>query len=230
MNPPSCALILTAAGASVRMGDGPKKEYRDIEGVPVLARALLPFLAVRGISRVVVTVPAGDIARASALLAPHVSLAGVSFVEGGASRQESVRRGLAALRAAPPDIVLIHDGARPWVSAELIERVRAAAERCGACVPVLEAREAVKRVTEDGVILQHLPRQSLRFAQTPQGFSFARILEAHEKARANGVQCADDGEIFGLYAGPVEWVPGDPRNRKITWPGDVEAPRGGAAQ
>jgi 2-C-methyl-D-erythritol 4-phosphate cytidylyltransferase len=203
------------------MGGTVKKEYCAIEGVPILALALRPFVQHGGFSPLVVTVPAGDRARARELLAPHLCLSAVAFVEGGPTRQDSVYRGLQAIREACPELVLIHDGARPWVSVELIERVLAAAKRYGGCVPLLDASEAVKQVGGMPFILRHFERQTIRVAQTPQGFSYARILEAHEKACGGENACADDGEIFDRYAGPVAWVPGDPRNRKITWPHDM---------
>jgi 2-C-methyl-D-erythritol 4-phosphate cytidylyltransferase len=226
VTPPSCAVIVTAAGASTRMGARCKKEYRQIEGVPVLARAVRPFLSLTGISRIIVTVPPGDVPRARELLSPFLPLTSLCFVEGGETRQESVFQGLGALRETAPDLVLIHDGARPWVTHELIERVLAATARVGACVPVMEVSEALKQVDDTGVILRHHERSSFRFAQTPQGFSFPRILRAHETARDEGTRCADDGEIWDRYVGPVGWIPGISENRKITWSWDLEEPYG----
>jgi 2-C-methyl-D-erythritol 4-phosphate cytidylyltransferase len=220
VTPPSCAAIVTAAGTSARMG-GEKKEYRCLDGVPVLARALLPFLSPGRFSPLVVTVPPGDVPRARALLEPHICLSLVDFVEGGESRQDSVYRALKAIGPAHPENVLIHDGARPWLSAALVERVLAAVERWGGCVPLVDASEAVKQVGEMPWIQGHLERQSIRCAQTPQGFSFARILAAHEKACAGCRHCSDDGEVFALFEGPVAWVAGDPGNRKITWEHDM---------
>jgi 2-C-methyl-D-erythritol 4-phosphate cytidylyltransferase len=219
--PRRCAAIVTAAGASRRMGGQTKKEYRLIAGMPVLARSVLPFLSA-GFSPVVVTVPAGHAEEAAALLRPHLSLDDVRFVQGGETRQESVFLGLCSLEGDAPRIVLIHDGARPWVSAELALRVAGAAEISGACVPVTEVAEAVKEIGQSGMILRHLPRRTIRFAQTPQGFQFDRILDAHKKAREAGARCVDDGEVFELFAGPVAWVPGDPDNRKITRERDLE--------
>jgi 2-C-methyl-D-erythritol 4-phosphate cytidylyltransferase/2-C-methyl-D-erythritol 4-phosphate cytidylyltransferase/2-C-methyl-D-erythritol 2,4-cyclodiphosphate synthase len=201
---------------------GAKKEFRSLDGVPVLVLAVRPFLA-GAARRVALTLPAGRIPEASALLVPHVDLASLALVEGGATRQESVRRGLLALADDPPDVVLIHDGARPWLSADLLERVLAAAARHGACVPVLEAAEAVKEV-EAGTafVRRHLPRHAIMLAQTPQGFAYREILAAHEKAHAEGLAFVDDAEVFDRFVGPVAWVPGDPANRKITFATDLE--------
>ncbi len=219
------AAVVTAAGASTRMG-GTKKEFLSLDGVPVLALAVRPFLA--GALRVVVTLPPGRLAEAATLLEGHVDLAALSLVEGGATRQESVRRGLLALCEDPPDFVLIHDGARPRLPADLLARVLAATERHGACVPVLEASEAVKEIDPAAdvgpvaFVRRHLPRHVIVFAQTPQGFAYRAILAAHEKARAEGLSFVDDAEVYARFAGPVAWVPGDNANRKITFAEDLE--------
>jgi 2-C-methyl-D-erythritol 4-phosphate cytidylyltransferase len=216
------AALVTAAGASRRVGGSTKKEYRSLSGIPVLARAVLPFLSDSRFFLVVVTVPSGHAGRALDLLRPHAELSRVRVVEGGGTRQESVYLGLTTLAGASPSIVLIHDGARPWVSPALIDRVAAAAEEHGACVPVVEVAEAVKETGDSGMILRHFRRHSLRFAQTPQGFAFGKILAAHEAARAQGAACVDDGEVYAQFAGPVAWVDGEPVNRKITYPHDLE--------
>ena len=231
MPAPRCAAVVTAAGASARMGGAAKKEFLAIGGVPVLALAVRPFLAA-GMERVVVTLPAGRLADAAALLAPHVDVAALTLVEGGDTRQESVRRGLLALADDPPDLVLVHDGARPWLAPDLLKRVADAADRFGACVPVVEVAEAVKEVGGEAggaggpadapLVLRHLPRHTLRFAQTPQGFAYPRILAAHERARAEGLSFVDDAEVYARFAGPVAWVPGDGANRKITLVEDLE--------
>lgn len=210
------------------MGAAGKKEYSGIDGVPVLSRALLPFALSDTFFRIVVTVPPGDIDKARALIqscVPHVlHEERVTYVEGGSTRQESVLFALRELRSSAPELVLIHDGARPWISGALIDCVIDATRRHGACVPLLEAAEAVKRVAEGGMIVQHLPRHEIRFAQTPQGFLYSAIMAAHEKAREQGCECVDDGELYALYAGAVSWVNGEPANRKITWPYDLESP------
>ena len=204
------------------MGGDVKKEYREIGGMPVLARAILPFLSDARFGPLAVTVAPGRAAEVEQLLRPHVSLSSLALVEGGATRQESVFLALQALAAHRPRIVLIHDGARPWLSSELVDRVVAAVELYGACVPVIEAPEAVKQAGESGFILRHFRRGAIRFAQTPQGFLFDRILAAHEDAQRAGARCVDDAEVYDLFAGPVASVPGDPANRKITYPHDLE--------
>jgi 2-C-methyl-D-erythritol 4-phosphate cytidylyltransferase len=97
------------------------------------------------------------------------------------------------------------------------------AERSGACVPLIEVAEAVKQAEESGTIVRHFPRHTIKFAQTPQGFHFAKILAAHRRAAREGASCVDDAEVYALYEGPVASVEGDITNRKITYPHDKEA-------
>jgi 2-C-methyl-D-erythritol 4-phosphate cytidylyltransferase len=203
------------------MGGRTKKEYRLIGQVPVLARAVLPFLQ-EGFSPVVVTVPRGHLQEAAALLGQHLPLEDLRVVEGGATRQESVLLGLRSLVEASPAVVLIHGRAPSWMTPDLVRRVAAAVQSHGACVPVVEVSEAVKQVGQSDIVLQHLPRGTIRLAQTPQGFSFARILAAHEKAAAAGAFCVDDAEVYALFDGPVAWIEGEPDNRKITRERDLE--------
>lgn len=213
--------IVAAAGSSRRMG-GVKKEFRVLEGVPVLVSAIRPLLAEPRCSRVIVMLPEESLAEAEGILEPHLALDRLEMLAGGASRQESVWRGLVALAGEPPEIVLIHDGARPWLSAPLVSRVLEGAIRWGACVPAVEAHEAVKEVGGDSIIVRHIPRATIRLAQTPQGFRYSRILEAHERARRAGLAFVDDAEVYARFEGPVAWVEGDPANAKITWPADME--------
>jgi 2-C-methyl-D-erythritol 4-phosphate cytidylyltransferase len=217
----SRAAVVTAAGGSARMGGG-KKEYHAIRGRPVLVMAVGAFLETGLFSRLVVTLPPGEIDRARSLLAPHVDLSGIRFVEGGETRQESVRRALLSLSSDPPALVLIHDGARPWVDGDLIRRVLDAVPRQAAAIPVTEIPDAVKLVGASGLVGEHLARSRALGAQTPQGFLFAEILAAHEAARRDGIRCVDDAEVWERLWGPVGTVRGDPRNRKITFPHDIE--------
>lgn len=202
------------------MGAGGKKEYLVWEGRPLLAWAVLPFFSFCG--SIVITVPAGHAGRVRDLLAPHLEAGRLLLVEGGRTRQESVLRGLESLEDAAPRSVLIHDGARPWLTRDLIERVLDGVARHGACIPVIEAAEAPKRIDGAGFIAEDLSRARTALAQTPQGFLFAPILEAHRRARASGRSCIDDAEVYAAHIAPVFTVAGDRRNRKVTYPEDLE--------
>ena len=146
----------------------------------------------------------------------------VTVVEGSDTRQKSVYKGLLAVKGQP-DIVLIHDGARPFVSRELILEALEAAREFGASVPGVTPTDTQKEIDSEGFIVRHLKRSSLAAVQTPQCFQFAKLLEAHGRAAADGREYTDDTEIWGEYCGRVRVTRGDIRNIKITYPSDLEA-------
>ncbi|MDR1107853.1 MAG: 2-C-methyl-D-erythritol 4-phosphate cytidylyltransferase [Spirochaetaceae bacterium] len=242
MDAPAAAVIV-AAGSSDRMG-GRKKEYLplgkdavDGEGKPlsVLGAAVLAFASVPRIDPIIIVVPAnGEQGEYAARLSLPSRLfypgarPRILFVPGGPSRRLSVHHGLSLLEGYRPALVLIHDGARPWVEGELIERTIDGALKYRAVVPVMPLTETPKEVGPEGIIRRHLRRSQTVTAQTPQGFIFPEILRAHEKAAerelGEGVEYTDDAEIWGEFCGPVASIPGSAVNRKITFPGDLEGP------
>ena len=234
----SIAAIITAAGTSSRIGV--KKEYRlvgdktDMEGKPltVLGKAALAFAACSRIDTVVITVPRdhnlGEIAARDSLpgrlLKPRAKPRFL-FVQGGPTRRSSVHHALSLLESHHPDFVLIHDGARPWVEPALIDRVIDATLKHKAAIPLLPLTDTPKEMDENGIIKRHLRRVYVGNAQTPQGFAFPGILEAHEKAAKkenSGYVYTDDAEVWGEFTGDVYVVPGSLLNKKITFPEDLE--------
>jgi 2-C-methyl-D-erythritol 4-phosphate cytidylyltransferase/2-C-methyl-D-erythritol 2,4-cyclodiphosphate synthase len=136
---------------------------------------------------------------------------------GGATRQASVRAGLEALAGRSPDIVLVHDAARPFVSALLVSRAIAAARRNGAAIPATAIAETVKAVDESGIVVSTLDRASLRLIQTPQAFAFPMLLAAHRRAAAEGREDFPDDAALAEWAGhEVSIFEGDPANVKLT--------------
>lgn len=157
------------------------------------------------------------------------------MVEGGKSRQESVFKALQTLeqtscttadfsrnKLPPPDLVLIHDGARPFVSRREIQDVVAATIKHGAAACGIPPVDTQKETDQQGFILRHLDRNKLVAIQTPQGFAFKPLLEAHRKAADAGFDTTDDTAIWGEYLGPVKITPGSVDNKKITFPGDLQ--------
>jgi 2-C-methyl-D-erythritol 4-phosphate cytidylyltransferase len=213
------AAIITAAGLSSRMGPGLKKELRIIDGKPVIGMCIEAFRRCECFSTIVVTHPAGR--REAMESALKEDGASVRWVAGGVTRQESVYNALEELATAPPDIVLIHDGARPWVTPELILSVLAGTRQHGACIPVVPLTDAPKKLSSGGFITEHLDKSALANAQTPQGFTFRDILEAHRVARESGNDYADDAEAYNRAIGAVFAVSGEPANRKITYDYDI---------
>lgn len=200
------AAILVAAGRGLRAGGGRPKQWRSLAGKPVAAHALAAFRAA-GIGRLVLVHHPGDRAEAEAAAGPDTLL-----VPGGASRAESVRAGLEALRGAGVERVLIHDAARPLVSPALIARVLGALETHPAAAPGLPVADALWR-TEAGGVTGTVDRTGLHAAQTPQGFRYDLILAAH---RAHPGDAADDVEVARRAGHAVAVVPGEARNLKIT--------------
>lgn len=236
----SHALVLTAAGSSARMGGAVKKEYLPLSsepGISVLSAALYAFYSTGLFSRIVITLPAqGEASAREALAADRrfpplpwesPELPCLTFAQGGKTRQESVFNGLETLERCAiqdglwPDLVLIHDAARPWVTPEMIRLVTDTAAARGAAVPGIPPVDTQKEVDSSGRIVRHLERSTLVSVQTPQGFRFRDILAAHRKASLDGRNYTDDTEIWGRYAGDVFVCPGDPSNKKVTFREDL---------
>jgi 2-C-methyl-D-erythritol 4-phosphate cytidylyltransferase/2-C-methyl-D-erythritol 4-phosphate cytidylyltransferase/2-C-methyl-D-erythritol 2,4-cyclodiphosphate synthase len=226
------AVVICAAGKSSRMG-GIKKEYQKLDGsnLTVLGSSVRTFASVQSIGIIVIAVPADeeDAARESL---PQECLPAfgqkILFVTGGPSRRASVFNALSFLEAYNPCYVLIHDGARPWVSPSLVEKIVEEVKKHDAVIPLIALTETPKECNaplsqERAVFIEsHLKRANTGTAQTPQAFAFLRILRAHEKAASlEGEEFTDDAEIWGKFCGPVAAIPGEPENRKITFPQDI---------
>ncbi|MBI2717089.1 MAG: bifunctional 2-C-methyl-D-erythritol 4-phosphate cytidylyltransferase/2-C-methyl-D-erythritol 2,4-cyclodiphosphate synthase [Rhizobiales bacterium] len=212
---PDVAAVIVAAGRGTRAtgGDLPK-QFRRIGGETLLRRTLVTFVEHRNVGRVQPVIHPEDVARFQS------SAAGIETllpVYGGATRQASVRAGLEALSTRAPDIVLIHDAARPFASAELVARTIAATAATGAAIPALTVTDTVKSVDRDGFVDQTLDRNTLRLVQTPQGFDFAALLAAHRRAAAQGRDDFTDDAALAEWAGmKVAVFAGEPGNIKIT--------------
>ena len=212
--------LVVAAGRGDRAGRGLPKQYANIAGEPMLRRTLVALLSQRTIDAAIVVIGPDD----APLYADAVSgLTGLMPpATGGPTRQQSVRNGLEALAAYGPRLVLVHDAARPFVSSELIARVAAACDAGHGAIPVLPVTETVKRV-RSGVIAETLSRDDLATAQTPQGFPFAALLDAHRRATQDRHDLTDDAAVAALAGLPVRVVEGDRNNMKLTHPGDFDA-------
>lgn len=218
------ALILVAGGKSTRMGGGIKKEMRHIEGEPVLVKALKPFLNVSLFQSVIIVLTPSTLQQAEMILSSCFSPAirsKTTCIPGGETRQESVYNGLRALPSTTT-LVLIHDGARPWINENTIHAVYEKALTTGAAVPVIPSVNAIKEIDSAGRIIRSLDRSKIVGAQTPQGFRYPDILSAHRKAALDGKNYPDDAELFAACAGDVYTVAGDLQNRKITYKEDME--------
>ena len=241
---------------------GKKKEYLNLPSrsknekpLTVLGAAVSAFASCPEIGHIIITIPQGDESAALASIPEELRpaepcsgepLAGenrIQFVTGGPTRRASVHKALSRLETYEVSHVLIHDGARPWVSRTLIENIIEAAIKYEAVIPALPLTETPKELDcrenadsqslKDGqvqFIKRHLKRAELCGAQTPQGFKFPEILRAHEKAAlkeksaytaGEKVEYTDDAKVLGEFIGKVAAIPGDTENRKITYPEDL---------
>jgi len=208
-------LILAAAGAGSRFGSSVPKQFLPLDGVPVYLRSLESFESL--VDHAVVVVP-GDWKDRVACETQERWQGRIRVDTGGDQRQDSVRRGLFAL--PPVEIVLVHDAARPYVTANLITLVIEEARRSGACIPGLPVSQTVKEVAGSRVI-RTLDRTSLVLAQTPQGFRRDILLQAFERAERDAFYGTDESILVERIGLPVAVVEGEPRNIKITFKQDV---------
>ncbi|MGH9696854.1 MAG: bifunctional 2-C-methyl-D-erythritol 4-phosphate cytidylyltransferase/2-C-methyl-D-erythritol 2,4-cyclodiphosphate synthase [Bryobacteraceae bacterium] len=223
------AAILVAAGRGLRAGSGGPKQYRSIGGQTVVFRAMEPF---SGHPRIFAVQPVLNPDDRPMFDDAVRELRHEPPATGGATRQASVHAGLEALASQKPDLVLIHDAARPFVSASLISRAIDAAGRTGAAVPAIPVADTIKMVGNTGNVEGTPERARLRIAQTPQAFRFDAILDAHRRAAREGRGDFTDDAAIAEWAGlTVATFEGDPANMKLTTPEDFvrEEARLGAA-
>ena len=211
----SVAGLIPAAGAGLRLGRGPKAFVR-IDGRSLVERAaalLAPF-----VDTLVVAVPADREPEARQALQATLQDAGrpieVSVVAGGATRQATVERLILACDAA---WLIVHDAARPFTPAEVVERVLAAARAYGAATAGLAVADTLHDVDRDAPV----PRDALRAVQTPQAFARELLLDAHRHAREAGLAATDDAGLVRALGRPVRWVEGSPWSHKLTGPTDL---------
>lgn len=214
------AALIVAAGQGTRAGADLPKQYRPVGGLPILARSLQLFLDHDAVDSVQVVIGEGQDGLYAAAVPDHRKLR--PPIRGGATRQESVRSGLATLADAAPARVLIHDAARPFAAPSLIDRVLAGLDANDAVVPALPVASTLKRV-ENGRVTETIPRDRLEAAETPQGFTFDAIRAAHDKAAAASISFTDDAAVAEWAGTTVAVVPGDPANVKLTTAADIAA-------
>ena len=208
------AAVVVAAGRGFRAGGVGPKQYREIGGEPVVRSSLKGLAGHPDIAMVqpVIHPDDADLFRSAA-----AGLEVLAPVPGGATRQASVRAGLEALSPRRPDFVLVHDAARPFVSAALISRGIEAARACGAAIPALAIADTVKTVDPCGIVTGTIERAPLRLVQTPQAFAFAPLLAAHQRAHAAGREDFTDDAALAEWAGiEVGTFAGEAGNIKLT--------------
>jgi 2-C-methyl-D-erythritol 4-phosphate cytidylyltransferase / 2-C-methyl-D-erythritol 2,4-cyclodiphosphate synthase len=214
----SVAAIVVAAGRGLRAGADRPKQYRTVAGEPVIRASLSLFAAHPEVDLVQPVIHGDDGELYREAIAGLVLLPPVA---GGTTRQASVRAGIEALAPHGPDIVLVHDAARPFASAALVSRAVAAVGDAPAAVPGLAVADTIKRVDIDGRVAETLDRATLRTVQTPQAFQLTALREAHRRALAAGRDdFTDDAALMEWWGVDVAVFPGEPGNVKLTTPED----------
>ncbi len=198
------SVIIAAAGSGTRMGNGENKIFIDVDGTPVIKKTVDKFINVDGIDEIIVAYNKADKERIQSILKGY----DVKYVEGGATRAQSVSN---ALKSVSCPYVLIHDAARPFVSKELIERVIVKTVEYGACIPVIDVIDTVKQV-ENNEVKRTLDRNKLKFAQTPQGFDTAKLIKAYNASEGGTDDCA----VYETFGEKVYCVDGERTNIKLT--------------
>ena len=210
--------IIVGAGRGERMG-GVDKVFAPLAGRPLLAYSLAAFEASRVVHAIVVVLSEGNLERGRALVREGRWRKVRAVCAGGARRQDSTRAGLAAL--PPCDLVAVHDAARPLVTTDLIRRGVEVATATGAAVAAMPVKDTIKRVGEDGRVLETPPRETLWAAQTPQIVRRATLERAFAAADARGLTVTDEAGLLEALGEPVTVFAGSYHNLKVTTPEDL---------
>ena len=214
----SVGVVIAAAGSATRMG-GVDKLFAPLNGVPVLAHTLLAFQNHPLVKCIAVVTKKESVLPVQQLAARFELTKVCDILPGGQNRAESVQIGFLQIQKSGVQTVLIHDGARPLVSGELISRVIAGVEEFSAAAAAVSVKDAIKQVTPLGKIVKDVERSSLCAMQTPQGFTAESYAKALQTVKA--ADFTDDCAFMEQAGYPVYTVPGDYKNIKITTPEDL---------
>jgi 2-C-methyl-D-erythritol 4-phosphate cytidylyltransferase len=215
-----------AGGKGLRMQSTVKKQFIDLEGIPVIVRTLVAFDTHCRVDEIILVVPEQDLDFTRSDLLYRFSFSTpLHIIKGGVTRQDSVGNGLdkAFKICAQPEttFVLIHDGVRPFVGENLVDRCLEGALQNGACIPVLGIVDTIKRADKNGKIICTLDRDGLFRAQTPQVFRLDLMIKAACHARNTGFRGTDEASVCEHAKIPVAMVEGGPFNIKLTSPQDL---------
>jgi 2-C-methyl-D-erythritol 4-phosphate cytidylyltransferase len=213
-------LLIAAAGSGRRMGAAGNKLLLEVAGRPVLAWTLDAALAAERVRWIGIVGQPVDAAAIAAIVTAAAPARPVQWIVGGDTRQESVRRGLAALPAGAEG-VLIHDGARCLVEPALFDRCAEAVSADRAVIAATPVTDTIKQVNDRGAITATPDRSGLWAAQTPQGFGVERLRQAHASAEAAGWSVTDDAALFERLGWPVQVLEAPAANIKLTTPFDL---------
>lgn len=218
-------VLVPAAGSGSRIGGDTKKQYLALGDQPVLVQTLSRLATLHQVTAIHLIVPEDDVAYCQAELVERYRLEKIGgVIVGGDERQDSVRNGLEECGAVDQDVILVHDGVRPFFPKEQIGPLVQLAAVEGAALLAVPAQDTIKEVF-DGRVRSTLERSLLWQVQTPQAFRYERILEAHRRAHAGGYLGTDDASLIEWCGWPVAVLQGHPHNLKITTPADLALAR-----
>lgn len=215
-------VIVVAAGKGERIGRELPKPFLPVCGIPLLIHTLRAISQSPLIAKITIVVASEREALCREMLHSYAPFRiPLAVVHGGAERQDSVRLGLASLDPTS-EVVAIHDAARPFLTRDILERSIETAALYGSALVAVPARDTIKRASEEGTVVETIPRHQLWLAQTPQTFRVPLIREAHAWAVAAGIVATDDAALLEHLGKVVKIVPGSYRNFKITTPEDLQ--------
>jgi 2-C-methyl-D-erythritol 4-phosphate cytidylyltransferase len=212
--------IIAAAGQGTRMGGNRAKQFLELAGTPIIIHTLRSFERCESIQEIILVLPMPDTAGFLAIAEKHRLQKLSKIVPGGTTRAESVLKGLLAVRAATAEIIAVHDGVRPFVTADEIARTVKAAEVNQAAILTAPVTDTIKEV-RNGIVAKTLPRTAMRRALTPQCFRFELLRRAYEHVDVLDPELTDESALVERLGVKVTIVEGSSRNIKITGPEDL---------
>ncbi|MCM3904835.1 MAG: 2-C-methyl-D-erythritol 4-phosphate cytidylyltransferase [Pyrinomonadaceae bacterium] len=212
--------IIAAAGQGTRMGGNRAKQFLELAGTPIVFHTLRSFELCDAIQEIILVLPAEDTAGFLAIAEKHRLRKLSKMVPGGTTWAESVLKGLLAVRSATAEIIAVHDGVRPFVTADEITRTVRAAEVNEAAILTSPVTDTIKEVS-NGLVARTLPRAALRRALTPQCFRFELLRRAYDQIDVLDPELTDESSLVERLGVKVIIVEGSPRNIKITGPEDL---------
>ena len=222
--------IILAGGTGKRMGTSTNKQFLLLDNKPIIVHTLQVFEDCRQVDGIYLVVNHKDLPLIQEeILEPYKFSKVVKLVIGGKLRQDSVKNGLEAIER-PCDIVVIHDGARPFISPSFVEKSIFLMEMFDAIIPALPVKDTIKVVSKEGFVTKTLERDSLWQVQTPQTFKYETILKAYRDGIAKKLYGYDDAAFIEYMGKRVKVIEGSPYNIKITTPEDIHIARGMLSQ
>jgi 2-C-methyl-D-erythritol 4-phosphate cytidylyltransferase len=215
-------VVIPAAGKGTRMGGSRSKQFLELDGIPIVVHTLRRFQSYEIIDAIIIAAAEEDVDNVKAMAKKHELSKVVEVVKGGKERQDSVWNGLRQLKQYSPDVVLVHDAVRPFISHDCILQVTEAAAKHDAAIVAVCSKDTVKLSGGDGYIQQTPPRQNVWITQTPQAFRYSLLCEAFEQANTYSFSGTDEASLVERLGVKVKIVEGNYDNIKITTPGDLE--------